>query len=511
MQSGQMRKSEFLKELKRNVCSTAEEALRGTIWSAMGCPYIDRWFSHYSNQSSEDVERALRKYAPETTSVKSAREYIPLVTQRVRQRITVWANTGEVTGVPEELAQGGMPGVTAGGLVGGLVSGALSAVGSAVSGLVSGVGGAISGIGRMSLKERETGTREATDPEGIRTQLGTGQGLDGGVREQMQTAYGVDFSRVRVHTDTKAQELSDHLNARAFTIGSDIAFGAGEYQPGTLIGDALIAHELAHVMQQGRANAAAAPLQKGGAASDSLEEDADLSAVGAVLSPWGRAKGALADITHDAMPRLRSGLRLQRCGGGAKEPSTAGPTQTGRAGEKAPGKPPVAEQAAAKPPAKIGDQIPHSIDQRLSQVNINQAIEYFRGTDVATRLVQWLQGKSIKVKVLFLADANDMPPDKKEADGTYEEVDSKSFNVYVLGTMQAIQRDARGGTYNVPAGERKAEDIAGTIFDELLHVWFVNVSPTLRGTYRDPMDPSITGHRAGASAGIFRGTKIYNE
>ena len=67
----------------------------------------------------------------------------------------------------------------------------------------------------------------------------------------MSAAFGYDFSGVRVHTDAKAGELSSQLNARAFTIGSDVAFAGGEYQPGTLIGDALIAHELAHVVQQG--------------------------------------------------------------------------------------------------------------------------------------------------------------------------------------------------------------------------------------------------------------------
>ena len=57
----------------------------------------------------------------------------------------------------------------------------------------------------------------------------------------MGAAFGHDFSSVRVHTDSSDAALSDQLNARAFTIGSDIAFGSGEYQPGTMIGDALIA------------------------------------------------------------------------------------------------------------------------------------------------------------------------------------------------------------------------------------------------------------------------------
>jgi hypothetical protein len=49
---GQMRKTEFISQLRTAACSAAEEALAGTMWSAMGCPYIQRWLDHYSKQSS---------------------------------------------------------------------------------------------------------------------------------------------------------------------------------------------------------------------------------------------------------------------------------------------------------------------------------------------------------------------------------------------------------------------------------------------------------------------------
>ncbi len=52
------------------------------------------------------------------------------------------------------------------------------------------------------------------------------------------------------HTDSNASSVSNRVNARAFTVGNHVAFGGGEYKPGTLAGDALIAHELAHTVQQ---------------------------------------------------------------------------------------------------------------------------------------------------------------------------------------------------------------------------------------------------------------------
>jgi hypothetical protein len=331
LEPGQMRKSEFLAQLHGSVCAAAEEALAGTMWSAMGCPYIDRWFGHYAGQSSQHIERSLHKYAPEAAGAGSAADYITIVTHRVRQGIGQWRQTGEVTGLPEELASGGMaPEVSAGSLISGLVGGAVSAVGNAVSGLVSGVGNAISGMGQALFKGREGGAREAENPAAIRSQLGSGQSLDGEVRAGMEAAFGTDFSGVRIHSDANAQELNDGMNARAFTVGNDVAFGAGEYQPGTPVGDALIAHELAHVVQQGGANSSAGPMQKAGGETSALEEEADSAAVGAMVSMWGGAKGELTSIGRKAGPNLRAGLRLQRCGGGKKEATDQGKAAEGQ-------------------------------------------------------------------------------------------------------------------------------------------------------------------------------------
>ncbi len=63
-------------------------------------------------------------------------------------------------------------------------------------------------------------------------------------------APGQDFSRVRIHIGEQAARAAAGVNARAFTVGSDIVFGAGRYSPGTSAGDRLLAHELTHVVQQ---------------------------------------------------------------------------------------------------------------------------------------------------------------------------------------------------------------------------------------------------------------------
>lgn len=66
------------------------------------------------------------------------------------------------------------------------------------------------------------------------------------------TAPTADFSRVRVHTGSTAAAAADQIGARAYTVGSDIAFAAGQYRPGTAAGRRLLVHELVHVMQQAR-------------------------------------------------------------------------------------------------------------------------------------------------------------------------------------------------------------------------------------------------------------------
>ena len=85
----------------------------------------------------------------------------------------------------------------------------------------------------------------------IRGRLPGGQALDPQVRGFMESRFGADFGAVRVHHDVQAARLSGRLCARAFTTGSHIFFGAGQYSPGTSEGRRLLAHELTHTIQQG--------------------------------------------------------------------------------------------------------------------------------------------------------------------------------------------------------------------------------------------------------------------
>ncbi len=88
-------------------------------------------------------------------------------------------------------------------------------------------------------------------PESVHRAIGgSGRHLDATTRKDMARRFGQDFSSVRVHDDSAAAQSAREVNARAYTVGNNLVFGAGEYAPGTSAGRRLIAHELTHVLQQ---------------------------------------------------------------------------------------------------------------------------------------------------------------------------------------------------------------------------------------------------------------------
>ena len=83
--------------------------------------------------------------------------------------------------------------------------------------------------------------------------LGSGRPLSDSERAFFEPRFGADFRGVRLHSGTRADEVARDLGARAFTVGPDVAFAKGEYAPQSAAGRRLMAHELAHVVQQGAA------------------------------------------------------------------------------------------------------------------------------------------------------------------------------------------------------------------------------------------------------------------
>ena len=97
----------------------------------------------------------------------------------------------------------------------------------------------------------EGGSMPASVEHEIQSARSGGSQLDTATREPMERAFGADFGAVRVHSGAQSTALNDSLQAKAFTVGSDIFFRGAVPDAGTRDGQELLAHELAHTVQQG--------------------------------------------------------------------------------------------------------------------------------------------------------------------------------------------------------------------------------------------------------------------
>ena len=125
-------------------------------------------------------------------------------------------------------------------------------------------------------EEDETSAPTAQDASVARALGSSASALPGPVRRLMERRFGHDFSRVRIHIDSTAQAAAQSVAARAYTVGQDIVFAAGQYAPQTDAGQRLLAHELAHVVQQSRPGPVDSP--------SALEQEA--RAAGSEVEQW---------------------------------------------------------------------------------------------------------------------------------------------------------------------------------------------------------------------------------
>ncbi len=128
---------------------------------------------------------------------------------------------------------------------------------------------------------------------------GPGQPLDAATRTYFEPRFGHDFSQVRVHSDSQAAESARSVNALAYTVGRDVVFGAGQFQPGTTHGNKLLAHELTHTIQQRGQSSLQGKLEVG-PANDRYEQEADQQAL------------AVSESRQAAVPSPSTAALIQR-------------------------------------------------------------------------------------------------------------------------------------------------------------------------------------------------------
>jgi outer membrane protein OmpA-like peptidoglycan-associated protein len=122
----------------------------------------------------------------------------------------------------------------------------------------------------------------------------------------MERAFGRDFSHVRVHTDTRAAASARAFRAQAYTLGADIAFASGRYAPSTPAGRSLIAHELAHVVQQQQ------PATSASGAEERADAAAQRGAAGARVDPSSLGRAPVAIMRQAETPGRSARFGLGR-------------------------------------------------------------------------------------------------------------------------------------------------------------------------------------------------------
>jgi hypothetical protein len=150
----------------------------------------------------------------------------------------------------------------------------------------------------MRLQRKAEGTQApAVVPAIVHTELRrSGLPLDAATRSLMEPGFRHDFSRVRVHADTAAAQSAKAINALAYTVGHDVVFAAHQYSPTTAAGRRLLAHELAHVVQQERVSAANATARAGLSWEREADAAADAVLAGRDASIAGRSDRPLLSL-----------------------------------------------------------------------------------------------------------------------------------------------------------------------------------------------------------------------
>lgn len=162
---------------------------------------------------------------------------------------------------------------------------------------------------RMGLQRSAAAAGPAVAPPVVHEVLsGPGRALDAGARGAMEARFGHSFGHVRVHDDARAADSARAVGAHAYTVGPHVVFAEGRYAPGSSEGRRLIAHELAHVVQQGGAAVPAPGALPVGAADDAHEREAERAA--AAGGPVGGRSAAAVQRAFGDPPRLVPDLQL---------------------------------------------------------------------------------------------------------------------------------------------------------------------------------------------------------
>src|SRR5215472_9771463 len=211
---GQIHRSAFLQRISTAIEGVADNLLAPLGQTARDCPYLVHWLAFYRTATASHIERAIQRYANplrhDLEGIESA------VLERVRLAVSEWIRSqGSVV-----MAPGGVEWLGSDDRVTPSTDSGFSPQ-------------------QMPANGATSGPPPDRSPASVRRDLGPGQAMEGGLRARMEQGFAADFAGVRMRLGAEASRLASAYSARAFTLGSDISFAEGQYQPGTLAGDFL--------------------------------------------------------------------------------------------------------------------------------------------------------------------------------------------------------------------------------------------------------------------------------
>lgn len=207
--------------------------------------------------------------------------------------------------------------------------------------------GVLPRISRLaSVIGSEGGSLDAATESQISAARGRGAPLDGKIRRRMETAMGADFSNVRVHVGAESDALNERIQARAFTTGADVFVRRSDFAPETTSGQRLLAHELAHTVQQGAVARRAPVVDR---PSDVVAGSLQRSGVMVQRWPWSKKQPRPPMEISGPLPGSGPSLETER--GWAADGRTLVPIQPGAAAAPAAAAAPWKGKAGATPSA----------------------------------------------------------------------------------------------------------------------------------------------------------------
>lgn len=368
------------------------------------------------------------------------------------------------------------------------------------------LGESLRGSRLARLADTVAGARDANgvaaDAEAAvdRASSSSGAPLPTSIQRQFEGSLGADLSGVRIHTGSESAQAAHAVGAKAYTVGQDIHFGAGRYQPEDPFGMHLLAHEVAHTVQQSGGAQRRQHKLEVSTPQDAAEHEADRAA-DAMVAGRPATVGGVSGLARKSVQRDE--IKFEDDYAGPTDASLANPMD--RAANQA-------EKEAAKE-GKLRVDTPIAGTMKLEALSSLETVSQARAciTKVTAANANLYQRRAVQQgKVDDLTGAHEWK-EKQAAEADVKTTDGfLGRNEGVIGTLQHIIDLGEGNSQLDEKGNRPGHDMRIGVFSKLAQKAFLDFA-RLQGVVNAFLTVHPTGDEAGAAGGAALGTGVATE